>query len=87
MTTCDHYDGIHRDPSSCFVGVKGVGLDVPSWRCLTDTLPVLEGRWSAILACMLARSLSLSLLERRPVLWIGGDIPSVHEVLRDARFG
>ena len=44
-------------------------------------------RWSAILACSLARSLSLSLLERRPVPGTGGDIPSVHEVLRDARFG
>ena len=44
-------------------------------------------RWSAILACSLARSLLLSLLERRPVPGTGGDIPSVHEVVRDARFG
>ena len=28
-----------------------------------------------------------SLLERRPVPGTGGDIPSVHEVVRDARFG
>ena len=27
------------------------------------------------------------LLERRPVPGTGGDIPSVHEVVRDARFG
>ena len=36
-------------------------------------------RWSALLACCLARSLAVFLL--------GGDIPSVHEVVRDARFG
>ena len=44
-------------------------------------------RWSALLACCLARSLAVSLLERRPVPRSGSDIPSVHEVVRDARFG
>ena len=56
---------------------------------------ILQGRvrdacvrqWSALLACCLARSLAVSLLERRPVPGTGGDIPSVHEVVRDARFG
>ena len=33
-----------------------------------------------------ARAFSLSLLDRRPVHGTGADIPSVHEVLRDARF-
>ena len=43
-------------------------------------------RWSALLACSLARSFTLSLLEQRPVPSVGADIPSVHEVLREARF-
>ena len=43
-------------------------------------------RWSAVLACSAARAFSLSLLDRRPVHGTGADIPSVHEVLRDARF-
>ena len=41
--------GIHRDPSPCFVAVRhcqglleGAGLDVPSWRSLADTPPVLD---------------------------------------------
>ena len=38
-------------------------------------------RWSALLACCLARSLAVSLLERRPVPGTGGDVPSVHEVV------
>ena len=41
--------GIHRDPSPCFVAVRhcqglleGAGLDVPSWRSLANTPPVLD---------------------------------------------
>ena len=41
--------GIHQDPSPCFVAVRhcqgllgGAGLDVPSWKSLADTPPVLE---------------------------------------------
>ena len=37
-------------------------------------------RWSAVLACSAARAFTTSLLDR----W---DAPSVHEVVRDARFG
>ena len=33
-----------------------------------------------------ARSLTFSLLEQRPVPSVGEDVPSVHEVLREARF-
>ena len=43
-------------------------------------------RWSASLACSLARSFTLSLLEQRPVPSVGVDVPSVHEVLREASF-
>ena len=43
-------------------------------------------RWSGILACTAARSLALSLLERRLTPGTGADAPSVHEVLRDDRF-
>ena len=43
-------------------------------------------RWSAVLACAAARAFSLSLLDRRPVHGTGADIPTVREVLRDARF-
>ena len=43
-------------------------------------------RWSALLACSMAWSLTLSLLEQRPVPSVGEDVPSVHEVLREARF-
>ena len=43
-------------------------------------------RWSAVLACSVARAFSLSLVARFPVHGIGADIPSVHEVLRDAHF-
>ena len=43
-------------------------------------------RWSALLACSLARSFTLSLFEQRPVPSVGVDVPSVHEVLREARF-
>ena len=43
-------------------------------------------RWSGILACAAARSLALSLLERRLILGTGADAPSVQEVLRDDRF-
>ena len=44
-------------------------------------------RWNAMLACSAARAFAVSLLDRRPVPRTGRDIPSVHEVLRDARFG
>ena len=43
-------------------------------------------RWSAILACTAARAFSLSLLDSRPVGGSGDLVPSVHEVLREARF-
>ena len=43
-------------------------------------------RWSAILACTAARAFSLSLLDSRPVGGSGDVVPSVHEVLREARF-
>ena len=44
-------------------------------------------RWSAVLACSAARAFTASLLDRRPVAGWSGDAPSVHEVVRDARFG
>ena len=44
-------------------------------------------RWKVILACSLARSLSVSLLERRPVPGTGGDILSAHEVVRTPGLG
>ena len=43
-------------------------------------------RWSAILACTAARAFSLSLLDSRPDGGSGDVVPSVHEVLREARF-
>ena len=43
-------------------------------------------RWSAMLACSAARAFAVSLLDRRPVPGVGGDPPSVHEVLREDRF-
>ena len=43
-------------------------------------------RWSAILACTAARAFSLSLLDSPPVGGSGDVVPSVHEVLREARF-
>ena len=49
-------------------------------RCLEEH----HLRESALLAYSLS---TVSLLERRPVLGTGEDDPSVHEVLRDARFG
>ena len=42
-------------------------------------------RWSALLACSAVRAFTASLLDRRPVPGLG-DIPSVHEVVREARF-
>ena len=36
-------------------------------------------RWSALLACSLARSFTLSLLEQRPVPSVRADVPSMHE--------
>ena len=55
--------------------------------------PLLQGRvkaawlrrWSSLLACSAARAFAESLLETRRVPRIG-DVPSTHEVLRDARF-
>ena len=41
-------------------------------------------RWSALLACSAVRAFSASLLDRRPVPGLGV-IPSVHDVVRDAR--
>ena len=43
-------------------------------------------RWSCILACNAARAFATSLLERRPTPGTGSEVPSVNEVLRDARF-
>ena len=43
-------------------------------------------RWSAILACTAARAFTMSLLDRRPVSGTGEVVPSVQEVLREARF-
>ena len=43
-------------------------------------------RWSAMLACSAARAFAVSLLDRRNVPGVGGDHPSVHEVLREDRF-
>ena len=40
-----------------------------------------------MLACSAVRASVVSLLDRRPVPGTGGVIPSVHEVLREARFG
>ena len=42
-------------------------------------------RWSALLACSAIRAFSASLLDRRPVP-APGVIPSVDEVVREARF-
>ena len=42
-------------------------------------------RWSALLACSAVRAFSASLLDRRPVP-APGEIPSVNEVVREARF-
>ena len=43
-------------------------------------------RWSAILACTAARAFCVSLLDCRPPGGTGETIPSVHEVMREARF-
>ena len=43
--------------------------------------------WSAVFARSAARAFTVSLLIRRPLPGWGGDAPSVHEVVRDARFG
>ena len=40
-------------------------------------------RWGNLLACNAAKAFALSLLDRRPLLGVGGDAPSVHEVVRD----
>ena len=42
-------------------------------------------RWNVILACTAARAFSLPLLDSRPVGGSGDVVPSVHEVLREAR--
>ena len=43
-------------------------------------------RWSAILACTAVRAFTVSLLDSRPGVGKGEPIPSVHEVMREARF-
>ena len=43
-------------------------------------------RWGNLLACNVAKAFALSLLDRRPPIGVGGDAPSVHEVVRDSRF-
>ena len=76
-------DGTKTRPPSC-----------QFWPRLKPLSRLLQGRveaaylrrWSAVLACSVARAISLSLLDRRPVHGTGADIPSVHEVLRDAFF-
>ena len=62
------------------------------WSKETESPQLLQNRvtaayisWSALLACI-ARSFTLSLLEQRPVSNVGADVPSEHEVLREARF-
>ena len=73
--------GTKRRPPSCQLWPR------PNWLPL-----VLQGRvqaayvrrWSAVLPWSAARAFSLSLLDRRPVHWTGAEIPTVHEVLRDA---
>ena len=39
-----------------------------------------------MLACSAARAFAVSLLDKRSVPGVGGDHPSVHEVLRKDRF-
>ena len=78
-------------------GAKKLPLSSLPWprRVLSLSPFILQGRvhaalirrWSAMLACSAARAFAVSLLDRRPVPVTGGVIPSVHEVLRDARFG
>ena len=56
--------------------------------------PLLQGRaqaawvrrWSAIFACTAARAFCVSLLDCRPPGGTGEAVPSVHEVMREARF-
>ena len=60
------------------------GLKKCLWSCKVELRPHGCG-WSAILACT-ARAFSLSLLDSRPVGGSGDVVPSVHEVLREARF-
>ena len=43
-------------------------------------------RETSLLACSLARSFTLSLLEQRRVLSVGEDVPTLNEVLRKDRF-
>ena len=43
-------------------------------------------RWSAILACTAARAFCVSLLDCGPPGGTEETIPSVHEVMREARF-
>ena len=42
-------------------------------------------RWSSLLSCSAAKAFATSLLERRSDPGAGGRVPSVHEVLGDAR--
>ena len=42
-------------------------------------------RWSSLLSCSAANTFATSLLERRGDPGAGGRVPSVHEVLGDAR--
>ena len=42
-------------------------------------------RWSSLLACSMVRAFSESLVERRPVPCTG-NVPSIHEVIREDRF-
>ena len=44
-------------------------------------------RWSAVLACSAASAFTAFLLDDRPVARWGGDVPLVHEVVRDDSFG
>ena len=43
-------------------------------------------RWSGILACTAARAFTVSLLDSRPAVGTGEPVPSVQEVMREARF-
>ena len=43
-------------------------------------------RWSSILACTAARAFTVSLLDSRPAVGTGEPVPSIQEVMREARF-
>ena len=62
------------------------GLKQCLWSCKVELRPHGCEGGSAIFACTAARAFSLTLLDSRPVGGSGDVVPSVHEVLREARF-